>query len=258
MKEKDTKRTSFDLEKENSENLKEFSEKMGSNFSRVMNYMLRIMLAATPTIKKSLADFCNSQIKEIKEQMVGMSDFEKQDAIGLQRQYQELAYFFSVGLDAAQTRGGNPMRKVYLKEGYVLIPATSDWVLLDNFKKPEDCMYAGVIETREPMDGSKKYNAKHYVYFCDYKYGKDYPSDFDEKVYAAACEKDPSFKEILNAVVPAQYEGKEIFANMTNLEAYKASPCPGIFHIVEQGDPIYWNNANPDYEPPFGCIIIRK
>jgi hypothetical protein len=253
-----TKRTAFDLDVENSELFKDFSERMGTNFSRAMNYLLRIQLSLNPEVKKMLADFCNQQIADLREQMKEMSDFEKQDALQLQRQFQELAYLYSLGLDATQTRGGNTMKKIYLKEGYVLIPSTNDWVLLDNYKNPAECMYAGVVETREPMDGKKKFNAKHYVYCCDYQYGKDYPSDMDEEVYAAICEKDPSFKDVLNAVVVPQYNGKEVVANMTNLEEYKAAPCPGMFHIVEQGDPTYWNNANPDYEPPFGCMIVRK
>lgn len=257
MKDKDTKRTSFDLTVENSDNLKDFSEKMGSNFSRVMNYLLRIMLNAHPEVKKSLSDFCNEKIRDIRSEMEGMTDFEKQDALQKQRQYQEMAYFFSVGLDATQTRS-NTMKKVYLKEGYLVIPNKADWIVLDNFSKPEECMYAGVVETREPLDGSKKYHAKHFVFFTDYKYGKDYPSDLDEQVYAACCEKDPSFKEVLNAVVEPDYAGEShTIANMINLDAYKAAPCPGLFHIVEHGDPLYWNDAQPDYEPPAGCEIIR-
>ena len=253
-----TKRTAFDLTVENSNRFKDFSEKMGTNFSHAMNYLLRIQFALNPEVKKTMADFCNQQISDLREQMKTMSNFEKQDAIQLQRQFQELAYFYSLGLDATQTRGGNTMRKVYLKEGYVIIPSTNEWVILDNYKNPAECMYAGVVETREPMDGQKKFNAKHYVYFCNYRYGKDYPTDMDEEVYAAICEKDPSFKDVLNAVVVPQYNGKETIDNMVNLEEYKAAPCPGMFHIVEQGDPTYWNNANPDYEPPFGCMIIRK
>lgn len=256
MSEKEIKRTAFDLTIENSDRLKDFSGKMGSNFSRVMNYMLRIMLSAHPEVKQSIAEFCNGKIKDIDSEMNQMSDFEKQDAFQKKRQYQEMAYFFSVDLDATQTRKNN-MRKVYLKEGYLLIPNGEDWVLLDNFSNPANCMYAGVVETREPMDGKTKYHAKHFVYFTDYEYGKDYPSDLDEKVYAACCEKDPSFKDVMNAIVEPIYEGKGVIANMKNIEAYKAAPCPGLFHIVVKGDPTYWNDANPDYEPPFGSMIIR-
>lgn len=256
MGDKDIKRTAFDLTTENSAKLKDFSSKMGSNFSRVMNYMLRIMLGAHPEVKQSIAEFCNSKIQDIDSEMKNMSEFEKQDEIQKKRQYQEMAYFFSVDLDAIQTRKNN-MRKVYLKEGYLLIPSDESWVILDNLSNPAECMYAGVVETREPLDGKKKYHAKHYIFFSNYQYGKDYPSNYEDEIYEACCEKDPAFKEILNAVVEPSYDGREILQNMTNLDAYKASPVPGLFHIVVKGDPTYWNDANPDYKPPFGAVIIR-
>ena len=255
MKEKDFKRTSFDLSIENSTNLGSFSEKMGSSYSRVVNYMLRIFLAMKPDIKSELAEFCNQKMEEISENMEIMSEFEKQEAKQKMIQYQELSFFFMEG-QKPSVKKTSGMRKVFLKEGYVLIP--EDWVILDNFSTASDCMYAGVVETREPLDGKKKYNAKHYVYFCNYKYGNEYPSDFEDAVYAACCEKDASFKDVMNAVVTPIYNGKAVVANMTNLAEYKAAPCPGTFHIVEQGDPIYWNEVEPDYKPPFGAVIIRN
>lgn len=258
MKSKDTKRTSFDLTADNSERLKDFSEAMGSNYSNVVNYLLRVMVGASPPVRKSIVDYCNSKIKDLSRYIDGKSEFEKQDLMQIEREYQEIAYFFAVGLTAEQTRR-QTMRKIYLKEGYLVIPDNKDWVVLDNFTRPEDCMYAGVVDTREPLDGSRKYNAKHYVFFCDYKYGKDYPLSLQDKVFNACVEKDPSFKEILNDVVYPDYGGKEeIVSNMKNLDAYKSSPCPGLHNIVEHGDPIYWNRFHPDYEPPFGCEIIRN
>ncbi len=253
------KRTAFDLEEENSDKFRDFSDKLGTNFSKSMNYLLRIMFSLSPEVKKTMAGFCNQKISDLREQMKGMSEFSREKAEQIQRQYQDLAYFYSLGLDATQTRGGNTtMRTINLKEGYLLIPSSSDWVVLDNYNDPAKCMFAGVVETREPLDGKKKYHAKHYVYFCDYRYGKEYPANMYEDVYAAIIEKDPAFREILDAVVEPQYNGAETFENMTNMDEWAASPCPGMFHIVEQGDPLYWNKTMPDYKPPYGCIIIRK
>ncbi len=257
MKEKDTKRTSFDLSIENSNNLGVMSEKMGSSYSRVINYMLRLFLKLSPEVKEELSDFCNAKIEETTQNMAIMSEFEKQDTKQKITQYQQLNFFFMEGqTPAKKTLKG--MRKIYLKDGYVLIPDSDDWVILDNYTKPTDCMYAGVVETREPLDGAKKYHAKHFIYFCNYKYGNEYPPNMDDEIYAACCEKDPSFKDVLNAVVNPTYDGKEVFSNITNLDAYKAAPCPGLFHIVEQGDSMYWNESDADYEPPFGSMIIRQ
>ena len=80
MKEKDTKRTSFDLSIENSNNLGVMSEKMDSSYSRVINYMLRLFLKLSPEVKEELSDFCNAKIEETTQNMAIMSEFEKQDA----------------------------------------------------------------------------------------------------------------------------------------------------------------------------------
>lgn len=254
MKVKDTRRTSFDLTVENAMNLKVFSEKIEKTYSWVVNYMLGIFFSAKPEIKNELAEFCDRKIDEISQNMDLMSEFEKQDLRQKKIQYQEFSYFFREGKQV-QWKKENGMRKVFLKEGYLLIP--EDWIVLDNYSNPADHMYAGVVETREPLDGKKKYNANHFVYFSDYKYCNEYPSDMKDAIYIACCEKDKEFKNVLNAVVSPVYEGKNIASNMINLEAYKAAPCPGLFHVVEQGDPMYWKETNLDYEPPYGAMIIR-
>lgn len=257
-RDKKTKRTSFDLLEENSNLLGDYSKKVGSNYSRVINYMIRIFMAASPEVKKSVADFCDSKIKDIQAEMSGKEGFDRQESEQMIREYQQLAYFFREGeAPKMKKKEDKGMRKIYLKSGYLLIPNNDDWICLDNMSSPAECMYAGVVETRQPLDGKKKYDTKHFVFFSDYKYGKDYPNDFDEKVYDACVEKDPAFKEILNAVVEPRYNGKPVVANMTNLDEYKAAPTPGLFHIVEKGDPLFWNEADPNYEPPFGIMIVR-
>ena len=255
-RDKDTKRTSFDLLKENSELLGNYSSRVGSSYSRVINYMIRIFMAASPDVKRSIADFCDSKIKDIESDMQNKDVFERDADKKMIQEYQKLAYFFREG-ESPERKEETGMKKIYLKSGYVLIPDDKTWICLDNMAPPKECMYAGVVETRQPLDGKKHYNTKHYVFFCDYKYGADYPKDFDDKVYAACAEKDPDFKDILNATVTPVYDGEPVMANMTNLDEYKAAPTPGLFHIVEKGDPLYWNETDPNYEPPLGIMIIR-
>ena len=67
MKEKDTKRTSFDLSIENSNNLGVISEKMGSSYSRVINYMLSLFLKLSPEVKEELSE----NLYEVRSPMVG-------------------------------------------------------------------------------------------------------------------------------------------------------------------------------------------
>lgn len=131
------------------------------------------------------------------------------------------------------------MRIISLKSGVVVVP--KDWIVLDNFSDPSECMYAGVVEVRQPLEGH--IDANHFVFFSNYKYGIDYPEDMDEKVYAACVQKDPSFQKILDAL---KTKGKDEYGGI-----------PGLFHIVEKGDPMRWTKDEPDFKPPYGAMIIR-
>lgn len=256
-KEKKLKRTSFDLTDENSKLLAEFSEKMDAPYSHVINYMLRIFLKLSPEIKKSMADFCTQKMTDICDNLDLMSDFEKENAKNDMHHYQELAYFFYDAEFRPLYKKEKNMKKIYLKKGYVIVP--NNWIVLDNFSDPTENMFAGVVETRQPLDGSKTFDAKHYLFFTNYQYGKHYPSNLADKVFDACVEKDADFKKILNAVVEPIYpEGSpELLPNMLNEAEYKSAPCPGLFHIVEKGDPTYWHQHNQDYVPPHGAMIIR-
>ena len=75
------------------------------------------------------------------------------------------------------------MKKVFLKEGYVIFP--EDWIILpDIYDSPDKCLYAGVVESRN----SEKYKIPHFVFFSNYRYGADYPTDLDDKVLSVALQ----------------------------------------------------------------------
>lgn len=254
---KETKRTSFDLSINNSEILKHYASASEKNLSQIINATIQITMGAAPEVRRAISGFCSSKILEIEQEISCMSDFQKQEAMQLKKQYQDLAHYFSVGLEPEKENENQ--RKIYLQDGYVLIPNSPDWIVLDNYSNPANYLYAGVVETREPVNGKKQYDPKHYVFFTNYKYGRDYPETLEDEIYAACCAKDPSFKQILNNVVTPQYKDqKHTFQNMINLEAYKAAPCPGLFHIIEQDDLMEMRSYQPDYQPPYGCMIVRK
>ena len=45
--------------------------------------------------------------------------------------------------------------------------------------------------------------------------------------------------------------------DMFKVAKWDEAPCFGLFHLVEKGDPVYWNSLSPNYNPPFGAMIIR-
>ena len=244
MAEKGIKRTSFDLQVENSNHLKEFAQRKNTNLSRVMNNTIQTIFGLDPKVKKAISDFCEKQLELAGEDLINATEFEKQDILRIIAQYQGLNYLFKDSNSRGEMANEPKMKKIYLKKGYVLIPNRDDWIILDNFAKSEDCMYAGVVETKTPQD----MKVNHFVFFCNYKYGADYPAGFEDEILAACSQKDPSFKKIVDS------------QPMIGNDRYISSdfPIPRLFHIVEFMDPMYWNDFNPNYEPPYGAVIMRE
>lgn len=42
------------------------------------------------------------------------------------------------------------------------------------------------------------------------------------------------------------------------MKKWQDAPEFGLFHIVEKDDPLYWNQVSPNYEPPYGAMIVRS
>lgn len=241
--EKGTKRTSFDLTERNSKILKDFSEAKNSNMSRVVNNLIHVTMDIDSETKKIMTKFLEKQLSECGEKYDNATAFEKQDIQRQMSQYQGLIYLFKDSKSIRAEEEKPVMKKIDLNEGYVLIPNKDDWIILDNFAQPNSKKYAGVVEVKAPQN--QRYN--HYVFFSDYKYGKDYPAGFEEEVYKACVEKDSNFQKVLDVQPIPGVERK----------VTKDSVIPGLFHIVEMNDPMYWNDFTPNYEPPYGAVIIR-
>ena len=233
MNKKDTKRTSFDLSLENSSYLEAFSKERGISYSTTINDLVNIFLGAETIIKTELAEFCSTKLQKLKENLTKekMSEFEKQETKLIIAQYQKIRQFFDEEEKTKKPNTNLPeMKRIDLKEGYVVIPDSDNWIILDNFFNPSEHMYVGVVEPKELLDG------KHFVFFTDYKYANQYPCNLKCDIFMACQQEEPLFKELL----------KE------SIESY-----PRLFHIVEYGDPTYWD-LEPNYEPPYKSMIIRN
>ncbi len=252
-------RTSFDLTPENAKRLKEYSIKTGKKYTDIINDMIEVILSKDEELNLVFEELIEKHIHLKKEELKEKEAFEKQQTEKIINYLNRMkGYFVTDEEPDKEAEEKTPgMRKINLKQGYVIIPDKKDWIILDNYSKPEEKMYVGVVETRQPIDGKKTYDAKHYVFFCDYKYGNEYTDEMEEEIFAACIEKDPEFKTILDAKVEPKYNGKHLLKNMINIEEYKAAPIPGLFNIVEKGDPNYWTKEESNYEPPFGAMIIR-
>ncbi len=150
------------------------------------------------------------------------------------------------------------MKRVMLKDGYLIIP--KDFIVLqDTVDAAEKCLYAGVVESRN----HEKYGIPHFVFFSNYKYGKEFDDELHTKVYEACAKAYPEFKKYFNMQVdiPQQKGGAEKWQDpefLARMEKWDQAPCFGLFAIVEKGDPLYWNSIHPNYEPPYGAMIVRN
>lgn len=222
----------------------------GESNSMVINDMISTILTLSHDTKNDLAIYCKNQQDILYKNIhyLDIDSMEYQEKLLKMKQYEKLIKLFG---DIHQKEDDN-MRRILLKEGYCIFP--KDWIMLDPIEgegSAEDCMYAGVVECRN----GKRWNVPHFVYFCNYKYGSDYPSDFEDKVYKQCEKKYPRFKELFNMQMELS------FADMKDPEKVKEfseNPCFGLFSFVEKGDPLFWNSASPNYKTPAGTLIVRE
>lgn len=147
----------------------------------------------------------------------------------------------------------NNTKNIELKEGYLSCP--KDWIILDELNSPADCLYAGVVATRPPLNGTGNIQTNVFVFFSNYQYGKDYPAEMESIIYDECVKKDPGFSKILGQrVTPVYDEDKH---SLLNQEEYMAAYEPGLFHIDTQEEVEAWKKIFSDYCPPYGAVIIR-
>lgn len=141
------------------------------------------------------------------------------------------------------------MITVPMATGYVLLPDRPDWITLTDPINPSDAAYAGVVEVRNPRDGSRDYNAKHYVVFFD---EPNCCIDNFNEIMDIICSIDPDFCKIRNDVVDPKFSDyNHCLANMINTEEWLAAPQIGLFML----DTVTVSRYNAaDY--PYGCAVI--
>ena len=238
------KKVSIDFTEPEYALLADRAKKEGISNSAVVNGMISLFFRISPDVAKKIGNFCYQQYLQEKSTLELLSGFDRDEAQKRMTQFGKISSYF--GYDTPSEKD-NSMKITFLKNGYVTYP--KDWIVLDNvFGSAENCMYAGCVESRN----SKKFGIPHFIFFCDMKYGKDYTDEMSEKIYSACAKAYPKFREFYNMEQPMpDPHDKEA------LQRWNEAPCFGLFHIVEKGDPIYWHDADPDYQPPYGAVIIR-
>ena len=209
----------------------------GQSNSCIINELVGTFLPLVPELKKYLE--CISELQRL-------SGYESQDIAIVASQWKTLENYFHVNVENLPNTN---MKKIQLKDGYCIVP--KDFVILgDIFGRPEECLYAGVVESRN----SKTYGIPQFLFFCNTKYAREYTDELEAKVYKE-CEKVfPEFKKLYNMQIDLKPEEEN---DENRIAEWDKAPRFGMFHLVEKGDPVYWNSLNPNYNPPYGAMIVR-
>lgn len=241
------KRTTLDLTPENYKVLSAISDKFGITFGEAVGLLTKLFISMPPTCRKDLLFFTRNQIRQILDIEAKIGALEAGENDKVIRDYQTISYFFESGqLPLAATTAN--MKRIYLKDGYVEFP--NDWIYLPNvLGQAEECLYAGVIETRN----SQKYGVPHFIFASPYKHGYMY-TDSDRKIiFDAAIKAWPEFKKILNMHVAAEYNENGLISNE---KEYMEAPYAGIFAVYSEDD-IEMKTLHHGV-PPYGTKIVKN
>lgn len=253
----DKKKMSIDFTLPEYQLVKDTADNKDESSSSIINSLVGTFLPLKPSVKKKLCDYCMDQYGERIEELQNATTFDGQDTAIEASQWLNLSRYFKLSDSENKELKNDSMKRVMLKDGYLIIP--KEFIILNDTVAPaEECMYAGVVEAR---NGSK-FGIPHFVFFSNCKYGHEYNNELETKVYEA-CEKAfPDFRKFFNMQIKmpnvASGEGRQDPEFLKNMDEWDKAPTFALFHIVEKGDPIYWNSINPNYEPPYGAMIIRK
>lgn len=142
------------------------------------------------------------------------------------------------------------MVAIPMSQGYAVVPDRPDWIAITEPINPLDATYAGVIEVRNPRDGSKDYNANHYVVFLD---NTNCSIDSFNKIMDVICTIDPDFKKIRNDIFNPEYSDQHnhCIATMSNMGAWLTAPQIGLFLL----DAVTASSYIAD-NYPYGCAVI--
>lgn len=242
------KRTTLDLTPENYTILSGIASKFEISFGEAVGLLIRLFISMPAICRKDLLSFSRNQLRQILmiDNLTGaMEAGENERAI---HDYQTISYFFESGILPLSESNKVNMDRIYLKNGYVEYP--SNWIHLpDVLGKDSECMYAGVIETRN----GNKYGVPHFVFASPHKHGREYTNADERKVFDAAIKAWPQFKEILNKHVKAVYGENGLIINE---KEYMEAPYSAIFAVYAEDD-IEMKMFHHG-EPPYGTKIVRE
>ncbi len=217
------------------------------NYGYTINTMISTFGNMPVSVKKYLLGVVKQKLKELNKRMDVAEVFELGELAKEYDAYDNIAKFLNDGrrITLEDFKIDPLMQKIAMQDGYLICP--ENWKIV-NPEDAKECLYAGVIECRN----SSRLGIPHYLYFCNYRYGGDYPEGFTDEIDKKVATLYPEFKDVLAKQVTliVNPDNPETFLNA---DEWMESPTIGHFSIYIQGDPLYGKN----YDPPAGTRIVR-
>ena len=221
------------------------AKKLGTTFSRYLNYLISLTLGIPALVQGELSAFCAQKSASVDEQNSLYWMYRERN---IQESYKELAIFWAQ--KEPYTKEKNILlKRTDMKDGYIVYPA--DWVVLDGVQcDAKDSVRACVIEVKN----GKKYGMPHFLFFTNKDVGDPFTIDEENAIHLACVKAVPNFAQVLRDGVdqPTMPMSDPRYKEAT--KRFLASPIPGIFYIPATDDPYYCMQD----EPLFGCRIVRN
>ena len=219
------------------------AKKGNSSNSDVINTLIEVFLQSSPDVLQNIGTCCQQRYIAEKEAANALTGYFREEKLSLAEQYLKITEYCGVKLPEIDPG----MKKIYLKEGYVIIP--EDWIVLpDVYGSADQCMYAGVVESRN----CEKYHIPHFVFFSNFASASEYPADLDDRVFASCASVYSDFSRIYNMQRPIPDGDRTDPEGLELIKQWYEAPQFGIFPIEEKEDP-----TKPAYDPPYGALIVR-
>lgn len=241
---------SLNISGRNKEFLDDLTERKNLKYGPCINYLISKFCDMPEEFKIDLKKMINNKIDNINTALEGTK--EKLHVINLKEDkeyYMDLLDIIAPETEEIKEELEEEetinLVDYELKNGVLRIP--DSWIIV-NPEEASACSYASVLVDRNYA----KYNTPYFVFLNNYKYGKDYPKEFEQTFHAKCLEKCPGFSKIVELEKQNKLkEDPERPGEYLNLEEYLSAPILGLFPILEEDD-----KYNAD--PPYGAVIIRN
>lgn len=221
------------------------AKKLGTTFSRYLNYLISLTLGIPALVQGELSVFCAQKSASVDEQNSLYWMYRERN---IQESYKELAIFWAQK-DPYTKEKNILLKRTDMKDGYIVYPA--DWVVLDGVQcDAKDSVRACVIEVKN----GKKYGMPHFLFFTNKDVGDPFTIDEENAIYLACVKAVPNFAQVLRDGVDQPTMPMSDPRYQEAAKHFLASPIPGIFFIPATDDPYYCMQD----EPLFGCRIVRN